>query len=278
MFTHHLKSIAARVGAVTLLSAGMIVGFAGTPALAQTQTTHTTGTSSIYTVLGDSYSAGSGGGGEVGACGQSPNGYGPWVAAKLGTHLENLACAGFTTDQVRTLEVPYLQSGTKVITLTAGGNDVAWTAAITACLAPTSTATMCQGAVANSIHLMSKLPKSVTSMLKAVKAKAPGAKVLYLGYPRLFEPQNMAALGYTPTQISGTQALNAAADLLNGTLAYSALSNRVAFVPVAYLFSGHAVPSANPWLNYPGGPNPYAFHPNAAGYQYGYAAALKYFL
>lgn len=278
MFTHHFKAIAARAGAVTLLSAGMIVGFAGTPALAQTHTTHSTQTTINYTVLGDSYSAGSGGGGEVGRCAQSPNGYGPWVAAATGATLTNQACSGATTTEVRTMEVPFLAADTNVITLTAGGNDVAWSAAIEACLAPASTAAVCKTAVSNSIYLMTKLPKSVTAMLKAIKAKAPQAKVLYMGYPRLFEPENMAALGYTPTQIAGTRSLNTAADLLNATLALSALSNRVAFVPVAYLFAGHAVPSVDSWLNPPGGPNPFAFHPNALGYRYGYAAALRYFL
>ncbi len=240
--------------------------------------TRTAPTTISYTVMGDSYSAGSGGGDEYGACGQSANGYGTWVAAALGTQVTNLACAGFSTEQVRTLEVPYLAPNTTLITLTAGGNDIGWTTAIAACLAPASTVAVCKSAVANSIKLMRNLPKSVSSMLKAIKAKAPGAKVLYVGYPRLFEPQNMAAVGYTPTQISGTKTLNAAADLLNGILAVSALSNRTAFVPVAYLFNGHGVPSASPWLNYPGGANPYAFHPNLTGYQDGYAAALRPFL
>ena len=275
MGIHKFRGFAARAGAVTALSIGMIAGFAGAPAMAQTQTASTT---ISYTVLGDSYSAGSGGGDEATGCAQSLNGYGNVVANQIGAHLTNLACSGYTTEQVRTLEVPHLPAGTKLVTLTAGGNDVAWTTAIGACLAPESTPAVCKSAIANSVYLMTKLPKSVTALLKAVKAKAPGARVLYLGYPRLFEPGNMAALGYTPAQVSGARSLNAAADLLNGTLAFSALSNRVAFVPVAYLFSGHGVPSGSPWLNYPGGSNPFAFHPNAAGYQYGYAAALRPFL
>lgn len=274
MGIHKLKGFAARTGAVALLSIGMIVGVAGAPAMAKT---HSASTPVSYTVMGDSYSAGSGGGGE-GFCGQSPNGYGNVVAATLGTQVTNLACAGFSTEQVRTLEVPQLSPNTTLITLTAGGNDIGWTTAIGACLAPTSTVAVCKTAVANSVSLMKNLPKSVASMLKAIKAKAPGAKVLYVGYPRLFEPQNMAALGYTPTQISGTKTLNAAADLLNGVLALSALSNRTAYVPVAYLFNGHGVPSTSPWLTYPDGSTPFPFHPNATGYQSGYAAALSPFL
>ncbi|MDD0858382.1 hypothetical protein NHF46_12675 [Arthrobacter alpinus] len=102
MGIHNFKGFVARTGAVALLSIGMIAGFAGAPATAQT---HTASTTISYSVMGDSYSAGSGGGDEFGGCGQSVNGYGTWVAASLGTQFSNLACAGFTTEQVRTLEV-----------------------------------------------------------------------------------------------------------------------------------------------------------------------------
>lgn len=281
MFTHHLKGFAARSGAVTLLAVGMIAGFAAIPASAQTMV-HTPRAPLSYTVMGDSYSAGSGAGDntEVGPCYTSSNGYGNVVAAGLNTSLTNIACAGFTTTQVTQFQVPQLPSTTKLITITAGGNDVAWTTAITACLSPSTTVSVCTSAVASSIKLMSKVPANATIMLKAIKAKAPGARILYVGYPRLFEPQNMAALGFTPTQISGVKLLNGAADLLNGTLAYSALSNRVTFVPVAYRFAGHGVPSADPWLNYPPpfGFNNFAFHPNATGYAAGYAASIRPFL
>jgi lysophospholipase L1-like esterase len=279
MFTHHFKGISARAGAVTLLSLGMVAGIAGAPANAQTQTTQTT---IAYTVMGDSYSAGSGAGNNTEAppCFQSSNGYGNDVAAMTGATLTNIACAGFTTTQVTTYEVPQLPATTKLITLTAGGNDVAWTTAVGTCLLPTSTAAACKAAVANSVYLMTQVPKNATAMLKAIKAKAPRAKILYLGYPRLFEPQNMSAPTFTATQVAGAKLLNGAADLLNGVLALTALSNGVTFVPVAYRFAGHGMPSADPWLNYPApfGTNNFPFHPNAAGYLDGYAAAVRPFL
>ncbi|WP_287932737.1 SGNH/GDSL hydrolase family protein [Arthrobacter sp.] len=259
------------------MSLGLIAGIAGAPAIAQTTTAQATLT---YTVMGDSYSAGSGAGNETGPCGQSTSGYANDVAAMTGAALTNIACAGFTTTQVTQLEVPQLSPATKLITITAGGNDVAWTTAVGTCLSPAATAAMCKAAVANSIYLMTKVPKNATAMLKAIKAKAPHARILYLGYPRLFEPENMGAPTFTATQVSGAKLLNGAADLLNGILAVTALSNRVAFVPVAYRFAGHAVPSAQPWLNYPApfGSSAFPFHPNATGYLDGYAAAIRPFL
>jgi len=277
MFTLKFKGFAARAGAVTLLSAGMIAGFAGAPATSQTPSTPST---LNYTVMGDSYSAGSGAGNntEVGPCFQSTNGYGNDIAAATGATMTNIACSGATTAQVLAGEVPLLPSNTALITITAGGNDVAWTTAVGTCLIATVNA--CKAAVANSIYLMTKLPKSATAMLKAIKAKAPHARVLYVGYPRLFEPQNMTTPPFTATQVAGVKLLNNAANLLNGVLAVTALSNGVAFIPVAPRFSGHAMPSAVPWLNYPApfGFNNFPFHPNATGYQDGYAASIMPYL
>lgn len=286
MFTHHFKGIAARAGAVTLLSLGLVAGMAGAPAIAQTQTSwghsgpsYPDQSTLNYTVMGDSYSAGSGAGGESGDCFQSTAGYANDIATQLGADLTNIACAGFTTTQVTEFEVAQLSPDTKLITITAGGNDVAWTTAVGTCLVAPLDA--CKSAVANSIKLMKQVPRNATRMLKAIKAKAPNARILYLGYPRLFEPQNMVSPYFTPTQAEGAKVLNGAADLLNGILAVTALSNRVAFVPVAYRFSGHSVPSDGSWINYPiefGGQSVFAFHPTAEGYELGYAASLQPFL
>ena len=279
MKSPHLKVLAARTGAAALLSLGLIAGLAGAPAGATTLTQSKAPTTTLsYTVLGDSYSAGSGGAGEVGACAQSPYGYGNDVAAATGATLTNLACAGFTTDQVTALEVPLMPANTRFVTLTVGGNDVGWTTAVAACLENSSTSPACRSAVANALYQMTQLPKRISTLVKAIKAKAPGARVVFLGYPRLFEPPNMAAAGFTTDQINGAKTVNGATDLLNADIALSALSNRAGFVSVAGRFAGHGFPSADPWLNGPYGPSPYAFHPTATGYQLGYAAAVEAYL
>ena len=275
----HMKVFAARTGAAALLSLGLIAGLAGAPAGAQTLSRPQAPTSTLsYTVLGDSYSAGSGGGAEAGACAQSPFGYGNVAAAATGATLTNLACAGFTSDQVRTLEVPLVPANTQLVTLTVGGNDVGWTTAVAACLVTSSTSSACKAAVANALYQMTQLPKRITNLVKAIKAKAPGARVLFLGYPRLFETANMAAAGFTADQVNGAKTVNDATNLLNAVIALSAVSNRSGFIPVAPRFAGHSFPSAAPWLNGPFGPSPFAFHPNATGYELGYAAAVEAYL
>ena len=269
MITHPWKVLAARTGAAVLMTVGLIVGVAGVPATAQSTPVN-------YTVLGDSFSAGTGGGDESGPCLQSPNGYGNVYAAATGRTLANLACFGATTEQVRNEQIPLIPTSTKLVTLTVGANDVGSGALAEACTAaPQSPA--CTTALASSLSQLRSLPAKIKATVKAIKAKVPTAKVVLLGYPRLFEPSNMAAAGYSPEQVSTATTMNVATDLVNGVLAVSALSHGARFVPVAWAFYGHGIPSHAPWIIFPPDASPYLFHPNATGYAYGYARALRIF-
>ncbi len=251
------------------MTLGLIVGVAGVPATAHSAPAG-------YTVLGDSFSAGTGGGAEAGPCLQSPNGYGNVYAAAKGLALTNLACFGATTDQVRTAQIPMIPATTKLVTLTAGANDVGSGALAQACTAAPQSPE-CSTALAASLSQLRSLPDKVKATVRAIKAKVPGAKVVVLGYPRLFEPGNMAALGYSPEQVSTAKTMNAATDLLNGVLAVSALSTGARYVPVSWAFYGHGIPSGAPWVIFPPDPSPFLFHPNATGYAQGYARALSLF-
>lgn len=75
MRANPIKKLAARTAAAAFVAGGLILGFSGAPALAAPPPAGT------YTVVGDSYSAGSGGGGEAGPCAVSPHGYGNVFAA-----------------------------------------------------------------------------------------------------------------------------------------------------------------------------------------------------
>lgn len=122
-----------------MVAGGLLAGFAGVPAVAA----QPPGT---YTVLGDSYSAGSGGGMEAGPCLQSPNGYGDVFAAANGLSMTNLGCYGATIPQVADTQVPLVPATTRLITLTVGANDVGSGQVAQACLL--GTPQMCQGALA----------------------------------------------------------------------------------------------------------------------------------
>ncbi|POH58878.1 SGNH/GDSL hydrolase family protein [Arthrobacter glacialis] len=267
-----LRKLAARTGVAALLSLGLIAGVAGVPATAQSAPPVN------YTVMGDSYSAGTGGGAEVLPCLQSPNGYGNAYAAATGKVMLNLACYGAKTEDVQTYQVPLIPTTTKLVTLTVGGNDIGTGDVSAACLAAPESA-VCTAALKASLQKLTLLPGKIKLLVKAIKAKVPSAKIAFVGYPRLFEPGNMAQLGYPADQVKTAKLMNGAADLLNTTLAISALSNGARYVPVAWAFAGHGIPSGPAqWIVGPGEANPFVFHPNAAGYVSGYTSALKVFL
>ncbi|MGA7206604.1 MAG: SGNH/GDSL hydrolase family protein, partial [Specibacter sp.] len=252
-------------------SAGLLAGFAVAPATASPAPV-------TYTVLGDSYSAGTGGGAESLPCLQSPNGYGNDYAAATGAVMANLACYGATTDQVQALQVPNIPATTTLITLTVGGNDIGTGAVATACTAAPQSST-CSAALAASLQQLTKLPAKIKALIKAIKAKVPKAKINFLGYPNLFEPATMTQLGLPASDVKAARTMNAAADLLNGVIAVSALTGGARYVPVAWAFAGHGIPSASQWIVGPGdATNPFVFHPTATGYLEGYARALKLFV
>ncbi|WP_326966031.1 GDSL-type esterase/lipase family protein [Arthrobacter sp. CG_A4] len=239
----------------------------------------------VYIALGDSYAAGTGGGGTSAppaglpaTCLQTAASYPAVRNAAL-----NLGCFGATTADVAavaTLYAPALAAAT-VVTVTVGGNDVDSGQVALACTASASSPA-CSAALYNSVVVkLRQLPARIKTMLATIRTKAPDARIVLTGYPRLFTVN----AGLSAAQQQAAKAMNSAADLLNATIAYSALVNRVRYVSVTERFNGHGIGSANPWIVAPTGlcnlaincsPSPFdAFHPTAAGYSGGYAAALE---
>jgi lysophospholipase L1-like esterase len=269
--------------AATAAALALVAGFTAAPASATPANQQPP--APVYVALGDSYAAGTGGGtyvesplGPPEVCRQTTAAY-PVV---LRPSAVNLGCFGAkTTDVVRvaeTREAAALLQAATVVTVTVGGNDINTGQVALSCTIPGSTPT-CGAALFDSLAVkLRDLPRRIKDMLTVVKAKAPKAKIVLTGYPRLFTLNPLL----TPQQTQTAKTMNSAADLLNATIAYSALVNRVSYVSVTERFIGHGIGSTQPWIvapcNVPVTPcttNPFdAFHPNAAGYADGYAAAL----
>jgi len=238
----------------------------------------------VYIALGDSYAAGTGGGaytasaaGLPAACLQTAASYPEVRDATL-----NLGCFGAKTTDVIDVANGYsgVLSAATVVTVTVGGNDVDTGQVAHACTASASSPD-CKAALYNSLVVkLRELPGKITKMLTTIKSLAPNARVVLTGYPRLFT----VGAGLTAEQTQAARSMNSAADLLNATIAFSALVNRTGYVSVADRFTGHGIGSANPWIVAPTGLctltincslSPFdAFHPTAIGYRDGYAAAL----
>ncbi|MCU1530617.1 MAG: GDSL-like Lipase/Acylhydrolase family protein [Arthrobacter sp.] len=264
----------------SLATVALVAGFTAAPASAAPAPP----SGPAYIALGDSYAAGTGGGvytapptGLPAECRQTAAAYPTVRSAAL-----NLGCFGATTTDVANVATLYgaALATASVITVTVGGNDVDTGRVAVACTV-SATSAACGSALYNSLVVkLRQLPAKIKAMVSTIKGKAPNARIVLTGYPRLFT----VASGLTAQQSLAATSLNSAADLLNATIAYSALVNRAGYVSVTERFAGHGIGSADPWIVAPTGlckltincsPSPAdPFHPTAAGYSNGYASAL----
>lgn len=222
----------------------------------------------VYDALGDSYASGLGAGTPLDQCARTDAAHPNLLDGRMRIDLDDLAaCSGAVANPTLPNNV-YQQLGaldaeTELVTLSIGGNDVAWGQAVGACLGGTDQ--QCAGALAYSTSLVTAvLPDLLDNAYTAVDAAAPDAHVVVTGYPRLFSPEHGPYLG---ASVAEQQAMNAAADLLNATIAAEAVEAGFQFVDVARHFDGHGVNAPEPWID------PATFHPTVDGHR-AYAAAL----
>lgn len=260
----------------SLASASLIFAFTAAPAGAAVEVTPLSPTAVrvpvTYVGLGDSYAAGTGGGPTV----QSP--YLPaeclQTAKAYSTQLggTNLGCFGATTNDVGTIATalsPLLASSNEV-SITVGGNDVGAGAVTVACTAdPGAT---CDAALGLVEAALPTLTVKIGALVPYVRSLAPNADVIVTGYPRLFTVTSAMPEPLRTLAIK----VNAMTNKLNAAIRSGATQAGVPFVDVTSRFNAHGIGSDTPWINYqPGVLTQDTFHPNAAGYSYGYRPAVN---
>ena len=231
-----------------------------------------------YAALGDSYSSG------VGAppyeldtaCQRSSRSYGPlWAAAHHPTSFEFVACSGAKTADVLATQISALQSGTGLVTITIGGNDAGFGPVLQTCTAARSDRTCAAAVNVAEAFERSVLPGRLARTYAAIRRAAPQARVIVLGYPRLFDLAPSCPDPHAPNLTRRTK-INHGADVLNEVI-QQAVSRQsgFSFTDIRDRFTGHGVCSTDPWINGPSVPafvGPY--HPTQAGYRDGYLSAL----
>lgn len=222
-----------------------------------------------YTALGDSYSSGVGTRtyySDSGSCYRGPQAYPVKVAARLGAPLTFAACSGARVPDVLN-QLGSLNTSTALVTVSVGGNDAGFADVITQCALPWPWTCTTDINNANN-YIRNTLPGALNNLYTQIRAKAPSARVVVVGYPRLFngEECNFGAR-ISPSEQS---ALNATADLLATTIAGRAAAHGFRFVDVRSAFTGHAVCDDVEWLNGLSNPVLESYHPNATGHSNGY--------
>jgi len=230
---------------------------------------------SPYVALGDSYSSGTGTRSYLvdgTTCQRSAAAYPSLIAISRGYSLDLRACAGATVPDVAALQLDALGTSTAYVTLSVGGNDAGFAAVLTECAKP-SWASDCGAAVtAAESFVRTTLPSRLRSLYASVRTRAPQARVVVAGYPRVFGGVDCNALTwFSSTEMSR---LNATADLVNTTTASAAAQAGFTFSNPTTAFAGHAVCSSSEWINGLSSPVSDSYHPNSTGHASGYAPVV----
>lgn len=229
-----------------------------------------------YVALGDSYSSGVGSGSydsASGDCKRSAKAYPKlWAAAHSPASFAFAACSGARTGDVKSGQLGSLNSSTDLVSISIGGNDAGFADVMTTCVLQ-SEATCLDRIAAARGYVGSTLPGNLDSVYSAIRAKAPSARVVVLGYPRFYKIGGSCVVGLSDKVRS---AINDAADYLNTTTAKRAADHGFAFVDVAGKFAGHEICSGDAWLHSVNWLNiGESYHPTAAGQSGGYLPAFN---
>lgn len=228
-----------------------------------------------YVALGDSYSSGTGTRTYFhSGCQRSVYAY-PYLLSqqRANTTLVFAACSGARTSDVLNTQVSSLTSGTGIVTITIGGNDAGFSSVVTECAKP-EWASVCDTRVAEAqSFIRNTLPARLNQVYGQIKTRSPSARVIVLGYPRLFMGVDCNAGTYFDSD--DMTMLNQTADLLNSTTAGRAAAYGFTFKNPTTAFTGHAICSSTEWINGLSNPVSESYHPNRTGQSSGYLPLVR---
>jgi lysophospholipase L1-like esterase len=225
-----------------------------------------------YVALGDSYSSGVGAGNYTsssGSCDQSTNAYPQlWANANAPASFANETCSGATTSSVISSQLGALNSGTSLVSITVGGNDVGFSSVMETCVLESTSS--CVSAVDNAeSEIASQLPGDLNNVLGDIKSDAPNARVVVLDYPQLYDlSQSSSCIGLSTTDRT---ALNQGASELDSAIQAAAGRYGDVFADVQGQFAGHQICDSSSWLHSVNWLDlGESYHPTASGQADGY--------
>jgi lysophospholipase L1-like esterase len=223
--------------------------------------------------LGDSYSSGVGTPDpdpSIPACYRTPHAWPDLLAEALDWRVTNLACSGAQTKDItapyggqeaQTTLLAALRPRPRVVTITIGGNDAGFAPVLTACFLGD-----CSSEITASERLiLTALPGRLADTYQAVEAADPRARLVVVGYPRLFPSDASAATECPWLSDAERTSLVQAGELLNGVIAAEAWLAGATYVDVSRTLAGHELCTKDPWLV--SLPAPGSAHPTVEGQQ-----------
>ena len=274
----HVRRALALGGALTLVTAGLLASATAADAAAAGR----------YVALGDSYTSGplishqSGG-----LCLRSDHNYASLTAAAIGASLDDVSCSGATTvdmtqsqtDLGFAINQPQLNavtSGTNLVTLGIGGNDIGFVNIIETCaeeslsnpIGDPCTAHYTSGGTDQLAASVTATGPKVAAVLAQIRQRAPHAAVYVVGYPDILPEYSSGCWPVVPLAYGDIAYLRQTEKELNAMLAAEASAYVDTYVDTYTPTIGHDVcqSSGTKWIEglVPGSPAA-PFHPNALG-------------
>jgi lysophospholipase L1-like esterase len=229
-----------------------------------------------YVALGDSYSSGTGTRSYINdgtSCQRSTYAYPSLIAAARGYSLNFRACSGAEVADVTSTQLSVLTVSTNYVSISVGGNDAGFADVLTECATPWW-AGDCDGAIDQAqAFINNTLPGRLSTLYASIRTKAPNAKVVVVGYPRIFMGEDCnAGTWFSPAEMTR---LNQTADLLNSRTSAQASAKGFSFANPTSRFIGHAVCDDPEWINGLSNPVSESYHPNKPGQSSGYTPTVS---
>lgn len=220
-----------------------------------------------YVALGDSYASGTGAGSysDV-ACTRSRNAYPAlWADAHDPASFSFAACGGAKIPDVLGDQVDELDEETTLVSLSIGGNDSGFASTMLSCQYSTQSA--CERALETAgEYVVNELPGELDTLYATVRARAPHAQVVVVGYPHLYKEGGLCLGGLSSAKRT---AVNRGSDLLNETIAGRAAAAGFAFADGRPAFAGHEICTSDAWISSSN------VHPTAEGHESAYLPAFS---
>jgi lysophospholipase L1-like esterase len=200
------------------------------------------------------------------------------------------ACSGATTEDVlrggddgEPPQIDRVTGDTSLVTLSIGGNDVGFARVLAGCVTKLPWGDGCQEQATEIATRFQSLRTALRTVLDRIVAKAPSARVIVVGYPRIFA-ETAAGQGFDIIGVDDQRWLNLRAKELGDLIRQVAQAadqrivaargaGSVEFVDALQAFAGHEIGTSDPYVN---GlevnlsaltAEARSFHPNAAGYR-----------
>ena len=214
-----------------------------------------------YVALGDSYAAGPLvpiPTGEPAGCLRSNQNYPSVVAKELGVaDFHDVSCSGATTENItgpqsvplgeNPPQLDALASGTQLVTISIGGNDIGFGDIVTECakrspLQPTGSACKdhyTDGGTDQLARRIDEAAPKVARVLAAIDERSPDARVLLVGYPAILPDEGPGCFPLVPFSPGDVDYLRGVEKQLNAMLADQAAAAGAEFVDTYTPSIGH---------------------------------------